>query len=244
MRFGLLVAPLFLLGIALSLGADRDAQARPEFARREMKACGYCHINPRGGGPRNQNGLTFARNDFSFPPKKGNLTDFRAKDREAMVRIRKLLDVQHIPAAIRDLQKIQKRVKGVPRGVVEDVIHDMEVKSDEILGRARRLLRKAKHEEGIELLAFLAVEYKGMDVQKTALEDLKELEGESKEMRALVKKEMNEAKARRLLLDGLLRKADGKIVKAESVYRRVMKQYPDTRAAKRAEKELSGETEE
>ena len=84
-------AALTLLLLAL---VAQEADARPPFARREQKACGYCHINPRGGGARNQTGLLYARNEFSFPPRKGNLNTFtRAKDRAAMVRARKLMDV-------------------------------------------------------------------------------------------------------------------------------------------------------
>ena len=54
---------LFAFAVILFTGSTRPAAARPEFARREMKACGYCHINPRGGGPRNARGLEYARND-------------------------------------------------------------------------------------------------------------------------------------------------------------------------------------
>ena len=51
----------------------RPSYGKPEFARREGRACGYCHINPRGGGTRNQTGLLYARNELKFLARPGNL---------------------------------------------------------------------------------------------------------------------------------------------------------------------------
>ena len=49
--------PIGFLALALAIAKAPAVSARPEFARRESKACGYCHINPRGGGARNQTDL-------------------------------------------------------------------------------------------------------------------------------------------------------------------------------------------
>ena len=101
--------PLLLLVPALLLAPDpREAAARPPFARREKKACGYCHINPRGGGARNRTGLLYARHEFSFPPRQANLGTFtRENDRAAMVRARKLIDIDHTLAAVRQLATLR-----------------------------------------------------------------------------------------------------------------------------------------
>ena len=52
-----------LIGLSLLAGA---AQARPEYAAKEGKACSYCHVNPAGGGPRNPRGVYYGMHDHSF----------------------------------------------------------------------------------------------------------------------------------------------------------------------------------
>ena len=44
-----------------------DSDARPEFAAQEDKECIFCHIDPAGGGPRNEVGQVFEDNYFEFP---------------------------------------------------------------------------------------------------------------------------------------------------------------------------------
>jgi len=52
---GLLVGPLVLV-----------SQAKPAFAAKEKKACGYCHLRPSGGGARGFRGLFYYSNKLSF----------------------------------------------------------------------------------------------------------------------------------------------------------------------------------
>jgi hypothetical protein len=42
--------------------APRQAAATPAYAAQTKKACGYCHVNPAGGGPRNATGEKFQKN--------------------------------------------------------------------------------------------------------------------------------------------------------------------------------------
>jgi hypothetical protein len=56
-------AALISGGLILAAGASH---AKPEFAKKEMKMCGYCHVNPAGGGPRNPKGVYYAMHDKSF----------------------------------------------------------------------------------------------------------------------------------------------------------------------------------
>lgn len=42
------------------------AHAFPKFAKAESKPCGYCHVNPAGGGERNYRGLFYKTNGLSF----------------------------------------------------------------------------------------------------------------------------------------------------------------------------------
>ncbi len=42
--------------------APRQAAATPAYAAQTKKACGFCHVNAAGGGPRNANGQKFEKN--------------------------------------------------------------------------------------------------------------------------------------------------------------------------------------
>lgn len=55
----------FLTGIVLIAGIF-SAEARPEYAQKEGKQCGYCHLNPGGGGTRGFRGQFYGANNLSF----------------------------------------------------------------------------------------------------------------------------------------------------------------------------------
>jgi hypothetical protein len=42
--------------------APRQATATPAYAAQTKKACGFCHVNPAGGGPRTPAGTKFEQN--------------------------------------------------------------------------------------------------------------------------------------------------------------------------------------
>lgn len=234
-------APLLLLGAVILLGAvERPAAARPEFARREGKACGYCHINPRGGGPRNERGLAYARNDFSFPARKPESGTLRPQDRDAFARVDRLLDLDHTPAAVAQLRRLARtgRKDDPARLLAEHRLHELEVRGTEILGRARLLLRGEGPDEGIELLVLLVHEFKDLEVAREAKDDLRELRRDP-EHRERIEREEREAKARLLYLDAMLRRADGQAEQGEKGLRAVAEGFHGTRAAKLAEETLN-----
>lgn len=235
------VVPLLLAFAAILFTGSRPVAARPEFARREMKACGYCHINPRGGGPRNQRGLEYARNDFRFPPTKGDPGSVRPLDKEAFARVDKLMDLDHVPAAVAQLRRLSKTGKkdDPARRLAEQRLHDVEVKGTEILGRARLLVRGENPDEGVELLVFVAAEYKDLDVGKEAQKDLRELRREP-EHKERIQREERESKARLLYLDGMLQRADGHAEQGGKTLGAVTENYAGTRAAKLATAALAG----
>lgn len=214
------------------------AGARPEFARREAKACGFCHINPQGGGPRNQTGIRYARAEFQFPPRPGNLNDFKStKQRADFVYARKLIDIDHVRAARKLLLRLDKALKKEPSAqkMVRDELQGLKVRSGEILGQARRLVRKQRVEEAVSLYALLLEEYRDFDVFKEAKGDLKEIARE-KENSPIVKAEKNEAKARLAYLNARADEIAGK--DASKKYKKVVDRYAGTRAAKLAAKRL------
>jgi hypothetical protein len=61
---GALVAGI--ITAAALIAAPQQAQAKPEYAAKEGKPCGYCHVNPAGGGPRNAKGKQYQANGHKF----------------------------------------------------------------------------------------------------------------------------------------------------------------------------------
>ena len=65
-----------IIGASAALGAGvllaalvalpRSATALPAYSQKEGKACGYCHVNPAGGGERNAKGKQYEANGHKF----------------------------------------------------------------------------------------------------------------------------------------------------------------------------------
>jgi hypothetical protein len=231
----------FFVCLLIALLGDGPAAARPEFARRESKACAFCHINPRGGGARNERGLEYARNGFRFPPSKADPSELKPQDKDAFARAKRLMDLDQVSAAVAQLRRLSRsgRKDDPARRLAEQRLHDLEVKGTEMLGRARLLVRGQGADEGVELLMILAAEYKDLDVGKEAQGDLRELRRDP-EQRERIRREERESKARLLYLDGVLQRADGHVEQAAKTFQSVVEGYSDTRAAKLAQGVLDG----
>jgi hypothetical protein len=66
-RLGIIAAVVTGLFIAaLLVVAPRYAEAKPEYAAKEGKPCGFCHKNPAGGGDRNAKGKQYEENGHTF----------------------------------------------------------------------------------------------------------------------------------------------------------------------------------
>ena len=55
-------AAALLIAGALSLTVSRPANATPAYAQQTGKACGFCHVNPAGGGELKPAGEKFKAN--------------------------------------------------------------------------------------------------------------------------------------------------------------------------------------
>jgi hypothetical protein len=55
-----------VIAVAALIAAPQQAQALPAYAAKEGKPCGYCHVNPAGGGPRNARGKQYQANGHTF----------------------------------------------------------------------------------------------------------------------------------------------------------------------------------
>ena len=62
-RIIIIATGVVLAGLALT---PRSAAALPTYAQRENKPCGYCHVNPAGGGDRNAIGRDYEENGHTF----------------------------------------------------------------------------------------------------------------------------------------------------------------------------------
>jgi hypothetical protein len=62
---GSTVLAAFVL-LASMIAVPRSASALPAYAAKEGKPCGYCHVNPAGGGPRNAKGKAYEANGHKF----------------------------------------------------------------------------------------------------------------------------------------------------------------------------------
>jgi hypothetical protein len=60
---GVLGAVIVLSGLAIT---PQSAGALPTYADKERKECGYCHVNPAGGGALNGNGRQYEANNYTF----------------------------------------------------------------------------------------------------------------------------------------------------------------------------------
>jgi mono/diheme cytochrome c family protein len=67
---GAAVAALAVGGVLTIVAAPKPAAALPAYAASTGKACGACHTNPAGGGPRSAYGDAFAANGHKLPGKK------------------------------------------------------------------------------------------------------------------------------------------------------------------------------
>jgi mono/diheme cytochrome c family protein len=72
MKFKVLGAAVAALavGAVMLIAVPQSAVALPAYAAATGKACGACHQNPAGGGPRNAFGEAFAANGHKLPGKK------------------------------------------------------------------------------------------------------------------------------------------------------------------------------
>ncbi len=59
-------AAVAAVAMAMLIASPRPTQATPAYAAKEGKACGYCHVNAAGGGPRNNVGKKYEANGHKF----------------------------------------------------------------------------------------------------------------------------------------------------------------------------------
>ena len=77
LSIGLLLACTFLLGLTADF-----PKATPRFAMREKVSCSACHVNPSGGGARNDYGAgTYSRHNIARETSQNRIDPVRRDDR-------------------------------------------------------------------------------------------------------------------------------------------------------------------
>ena len=67
-------APALIVGLA-AFAVPRPAGALPAYAQQTGLACGRCHVNPAGGGPRTSFGNAFTANGHKVPAKPAKVSE-------------------------------------------------------------------------------------------------------------------------------------------------------------------------
>jgi hypothetical protein len=212
-------------------GPVERAEAKPEYARKEGKACSFCHVNARGGGDRNAKGMEYERNGLKFP---GAPTGYGEDDAfssaangTSFYYVREAIDLGHYSDALRRLKAVQGREK--PKGPAAQKILNAYAQLD---GRGRDLLKVARDavangqlKEAAEALARVENDFRGREpakeVAKVRAEVLK-LPG-GKEADAAAKAIQPQ---RLLWLDALMKQVEGETEAAKRLLSDLLAKHP------------------
>ena len=204
------------------------AHAKPEFAKKEGKACGFCHVNPKGGGALAAKGAEYKQGGFKFAVQGfGEDSAFTTEAAgKAFALVRKAIDVGHFSDALRRIGELRSKEK---KGPGAQLLLNTETQVD---NRGRDLLRVAKDAiqggkvpEAAEALARVEAEFRGREAGREAGKvrpDFNKLPG-AKEADAAAKL----LEAQRLAwFDAQMREAEGKAPEALKLLRRPRVEAP------------------
>jgi len=112
LRFSACALAVALAAAAALVASPREALATRTFAKKENKPCAFCHISPKGGGPRNETGRDYEANGYAFATKTWSSDDNQQK----YLRANSALIAQWFAEADRvldDLANVEKSKGGV-----------------------------------------------------------------------------------------------------------------------------------
>ncbi|HVG92930.1 MAG TPA: hypothetical protein VND21_00670, partial [Planctomycetota bacterium] len=162
--------------VAGAAGRPPAAEARPEYSRKEGRACQYCHVNPRGGGARNPKGQEYERNGFTFKAAGGAAKGFGENDAfsseangRAFYFVREAMDLEHWGDALRRLTALaQKERKGPGAQLVANTIAQVDNRGRDLARAAKQSIAESKAKEAAEALVRLEGEFRGREPAKEA----------------------------------------------------------------------------
>jgi hypothetical protein len=226
----ILVATLVLpLGVGLFLAAaPAPAEARPEYANKEKKNCAFCHVNPKGGGPRTAKGDEYEKNGHKFlAPGFGENSAFTTEaNGKAFDLVRKAIEIEHWADALKRLAELKSREKkGAGAQLVMNTEATVDGKGRDLLKAAKDAIVAGKVEEAADAVVRVETEFKGRDAAKDLSKvkaDLAKLPGGADADKAARAKEPQ----RLLWLDALMKEAAGDVPGAVRLLNDLLAKYP------------------
>ena len=205
------------------------AHAKPEFAKKEGKACGFCHTNPKGGGPFTPKGTEYKQNGLKFPVQGfGEDAAFTTEAAgKAFALVRKAIDVGHFSDALRRIAELRtKEKKGPGAQLLLNTETQLDNRGRDLIRVAKDAIQGGKVPEAAEALARVEAEFRGREAGREAGKvrpDFNKLPG-AKEADAAAKL----VETQRLQwFDAQMREAEGKTAEALKLLADLVVKHPD-----------------
>lgn len=220
------------------------ADAKPAYSQKEGKPCGFCHVSPRGGGPRNDKGGEYERNGFKFPAAtgKGFGEDLAFKTQGNADRFefaRAALQNEHYLDAFRRIAelKVKEDKKGAGYQKIVNLESIVEGKGRDLVRAAREAIEGGKVADAADALARVEAEFKGRepakDVAKWRTELVKLPGGKEADAKARL-----DAPQRVRFLDARMKEVEGDEAAAKRILEEMLTKWPDGRFATDAKTKL------
>jgi hypothetical protein len=171
LAFALPAAVALAAGLSLAV-PPKSADAKPEYAKKEGKDCAYCHVNPKGGGPRNAKGDEYAKNNHKFPPTPGGFGEDKAFSSEAVGKAydlaQKAIELQHYADAARRLGELKSKEKKGSPGAQKLAAAEgrLDGKGRDLVKAAKDAIEGGKAQEAADAMVRVETEFKGRDPSK------------------------------------------------------------------------------
>ncbi len=204
---------------ALTLGTflgPRDALATREYAKAEGKECGYCHVSPKGSGPRNPTGQEYEANGHKFGVKSWSTDENQAK----FLRANSAVVAQWYAEAAKLLDELADAEKLPGGATLVDATRDrFKMYKRAWLGAAKKLLGNGDRgvPNALNFLVKTESQFGATDEGKQATSLLDDLAKDAKTKDAVAAARATE-KARVLFLEGRTEFQLGHADKAKEIY--------------------------
>jgi hypothetical protein len=238
------VVPLPAAGFALVAAAltASTASAKPEFSRREGKACAYCHVNARGGGDRNAKGMEYERNGFKFPDaKKGYGEDdlfATPANGTAFYFVREAIEIGHYADALARLKVLQgKERKGPAAQRILNTYGQIDQRGRDLVRAARDAIANGQVKEAAEAIVRVESAFRGREPAKDLAKvraELGKLPG-GKEAEAAAKAAEPQ---RTQWLTALMKEVEGDVAAARRLLEDLVEKHPQGSFAEKAKEKL------
>jgi hypothetical protein len=226
--------PAVVVASSLS-GPAPTADARPVYSTREKKPCGFCHTNPRGGGPRTEKGAEYEKNGMKFPGGPGGPTTFGedgAFKSEAngnqFAFARAAFAEEHWSDALRRIADLKGKEpkKGPGYQKVINLEASVDQRGRDLVTLAKQSIEAGKVAEAAEALARVESEFRGREPAKDVAKwrgELAKLPG-GKEADAKARADQPQ---RLKLLDAQMKSIEGDTATAKRILEDLIAKHPD-----------------